>query len=135
MLAITFVTPTLLVPRAVRRDSSSVPRDDPCQRRPINLHTHSAWLRSPSAQSRTIPHSLHRIRRGQSRTIPNGFHRIRFHLPLPQPHPPRTPGESRESLRDGREAAALSWHRPVSTVCHPPSSLSGENLLDESADR
>jgi hypothetical protein len=27
------------------------------------------------------------------------------------------------SLRDGRQAAALSWHRPVPTACHSPSSL------------
>jgi hypothetical protein len=96
MLAITFVTPTLLVLRAVRRDSSSVPRADSRQRPPINLHTHSAWLRSPSAQSRTIPH---------------GFPRL---LPSPSgawTHPCCTIRTSNKSLHHDRHAATGSEAR------------------------
>ncbi len=47
--------PPLATLRATRYDPSSVPRDDPRDRRPINLLPCSARLRSPSAQSRTIP--------------------------------------------------------------------------------
>jgi hypothetical protein len=53
--------PALATLRATRYDPSSVPRDDPRDRRPINLLPCSARLRSPSAQSRTIPCGLPRI--------------------------------------------------------------------------